>query len=80
MNGKEAKNSLNYRGSLLVVSFWLIKHYPKHFFTEILTTLVEIQEILYAPEEQRNQVSILQLRNVLFQACNATEVTYPGSA
>ena len=56
-NGKEAQTSSNYRESLLVVCFWLIKHYRKHFVTEILITLVEIQEIWYATEEQRNQVS-----------------------
>ena len=78
-NGKEAKNSSNYRDSLVVVCFWLIKHYPNHFVTEILTILVEIQEILYVTEEQRNQVSIFSITKCLFQACNATEVTYPES-
>ena len=66
-NGKEAKNFSNYRDGLVVVCFWLIKHYPNHFVTEIFTTLVEIQEILYATEEQRNRVSILRLQNVCFK-------------
>ena len=66
-NGKEAKNFSNYRNSLSVVCVWLIKQYPKHFVIEIFTTLVEIQEFSYATEEQRNQVSILQLQNVCFQ-------------
>ena len=66
-NGKEAKNSSNYRDSLVVVCIWLIKHYPNHVVTEIFTTLVEIQEILYATEEQTNRVSILLLQNVCFK-------------
>ena len=52
---------------MVVVCFWLIKHYPNHFVTEIFTTLVEIQEILYATEEQTNRVSILLLQNVCFK-------------
>ena len=46
-NAKDAKNSLDYRGSLLMVCTWLIQNQPNHFAIEILLTHAKIQEILY---------------------------------
>ena len=66
-NGKEAKNSSNYRESLLILCVWLSENHPRHFATEIFTTLVEIQEILYATDQHRNRASILRLQNICFK-------------
>ena len=38
-NGKEAKNSSNYRESLLILCVWLTEIHPGHFATETFTTL-----------------------------------------
>ena len=37
------------------------------YLTEILITLAEIQEILYAPEKERNVVKVLRLHNITFK-------------
>ena len=34
-NGKEAKNSSDYRESLIIVSTWLLQHHPQQFITKI---------------------------------------------
>ena len=51
-NGKEDKNSVDYRESLLVVGARLIQNYPNHFITDIIKTFAEIQEILYASDSK----------------------------
>ena len=65
-NEKEAKNSSDYRDSLITVCIWLIKHHPDSFVTKIFTMHAEIQEILYAGESRQNIVTILHLINVCF--------------
>ena len=55
-NRKEAKNSSNYRESLLISCVWLTENHPGHFATEIFKTLNEIQEILYATDQHRSSV------------------------
>ena len=35
-NNKEAKNSASYRESILIVTNFLMKHYPKHHVTKTL--------------------------------------------
>ena len=44
-SGKDAKNSSDYRASLLIVCGWLMKKQPDHFVTKILLTHTQIQEI-----------------------------------
>ena len=68
MEGKEVKLCVDYRLSLLKVS-----HYMKDRFEEkdqnlqlMLDTLVEIQAILYLPEEERTPRTILRLHNLTF--------------
>ena len=39
-NNKQAKNSSDYRKSLLIVCHWFQKSYPEHHVTKILTTIV----------------------------------------
>ena len=47
---KEAKNGSDYRQSLIIVATWFLQNHPFHFVTDIIITLVEIQEVLYSPE------------------------------
>ena len=51
-NGKEARNSTDYRRSLLVVFAFFIERFPGTYYIEILKTLTEIQELLYLPEKK----------------------------
>ena len=79
-NGKEVKNSADYKESLLIVGAWLIQNYPNHFITNIITTFAEIQEILYAPNSKRSIQSVFRLRNITF--CHALllkKYTYKGT-
>ena len=46
-NERDAKNSSEYRESLLIVCTRLMQNQPNHFAIEILLTHAEIQEILY---------------------------------
>ena len=63
-NGKEAKNGSDYREGLLIVAAWFLQSHPFHFALDIITTLAEIQEILYSPEIKRSIQPVLPLRNV----------------
>ena len=65
-NGKEAKNSSDYRKSLLFVGNWLLETLPKHFVTNIIITLAEIQEISYLPDKYRTPQKVFRLNNLIF--------------
>lgn len=65
-NDKDAKNSSDYRKSLLIICLWLLENKPSHFITDIFLTLSQIQEILYSPEEERTCKKILRLNNLIF--------------
>ena len=77
-NRKEAKNSSNYRERLLILCVWLTEKHPGHFATEIFTTLVEIQEILYATDQHRNRVFILRLDNICFKHAMLLKIHLQG--
>ena len=66
-NVKEARNSSDYRKSLLVVCAFFIERFPGTYYTEILKTLTEIQELLYLPEKERSTTKILRFYNTTFQ-------------
>ena len=61
-HSKEAKNSSDYRKSLLIVTHWLIPNLSEHYITKILSTFAEIQEITYAVEEKHSCPKILCLK------------------
>ena len=78
-NGKEAKNSANYRESLLIVINWFIENKNKYlknksdasstkykYAMDILQSLAEIQEILYLPDNKRTTSTVLRLINITF--------------
>ena len=65
-HSKEAKNSSDYRKSLLIVTNWLIQNLSEHYITKIFSTFAEIQEITYAVEEKRSRPKILRLSNITF--------------
>ena len=65
-NGVEAKNASNYRASLLIVSNWFNENLPSHNICKILTTLSEIQEILYGNNEKRSVTKVYRLGNLTF--------------
>ena len=67
INGKEANNGSHYRESLLIAATWFLQNHPFHFPSDIITTLAEIQEILYSPEIKRSIQSWFCLRNVTFR-------------
>ena len=56
----------------------MAENHPGHFATEIFTTLVEIQETLYATNQHRNRVSILRLRNICFKHAMLLEIHLQG--
>ena len=66
-NAKEAKNSSDYRKSLLYASTWLTDFLPDHFVTTLFVTLSEIQEILYSTDDERSPQRILRMTNLIFQ-------------
>ena len=65
-NGKEARNSSDYHKSLLVVCAFFIERFPGTYYTEVLRTLTEIQELLYLPEKERSTTKILRFYNTTF--------------
>ena len=65
-NGKEAKNSSDYRESLLIVCSWLIQYHPDHFATSLLKSFAEIQEIMYLPDSERDVYKVLRLSTTVF--------------
>ena len=65
-NGKIAKNSSDYRKSILIVTKWFQDNCSHHVFKSILLTLCEIQEILYSPDKNRSPQSVLRLYLILF--------------
>ena len=52
--GEEAKNSSDYRKSLLVVTQWFHENHKMHMIRDILITLSEAQEIMYLPDNQQS--------------------------
>ena len=54
------------------------ENHPRHFATEIFTTLVEIQEILYATDQHRNRASILRLQNICFKHAMLLKIHLQG--
>ena len=65
-NGKEARNSSDYRKNLLVVCAFFIERFPGAYYTEMLKTLAEIQDLLYLPEKERSTTKILRFYNTTF--------------
>ena len=57
---KKAKNSSDYRKSLLIVPNWLIQNLPERYITKIFSTFAEIQETTNAVEEKRWCTKILR--------------------
>ena len=66
-NGKDAKNSSDYRKSLLIVAKWFSDNLPEHFFNKILLSMCNIQAITYYSEKKRSLQSILRLYSTTFQ-------------
>ena len=64
--GEEAKNSSDYRKSLLVVTQWFQENHKTHMIHDILITLSEAQEIMYLPDNQRSPKTVLRLYLVMF--------------
>ena len=64
--GEEAKNSSDYRKSLLVVTQWFHENHKIHMIQDILITLSEAQEIMYLPDNQRSPQTVLRLYLVMF--------------
>ena len=65
-NDKNAKNSSDYRKSLLIVSSWFIENMESNFVSTFLKTLTEIQEILYMTEDNRTTTTVLRLHVSVF--------------
>ena len=72
-NGKEAKNSADYKESLLIVGAWLIQNYPNHFITNIITTF------LYAPDSKQSIQSMFHLRNITFYHALLLKIQLQGN-
>ena len=64
-NGKEARNSSDYRKNLLAVCVFFVERFPGTYYTEI-KTLAEIQQILYLPGKERSTTKILRFFNTTF--------------
>ena len=60
-DGKEAKNGSDYRHAVIKAYLHFRDCYPNHVITEILSTLCEMQRILYQREAERTRMSILRL-------------------
>ena len=58
-NNKDAKNSADYRRSLLMITNWFQQELPNHFTTQVLMTLSDIQELLCLPDNRRNPATTL---------------------
>ena len=58
-NGKDAKNSSNYRKSLLTVAKWFSDNLPEHFFNKILMSMCDIQVITYYSEKKKKSSKYL---------------------
>ena len=58
-NGKEARNSSDYRRRLIVVCAFFIERFPGTYYTEI-------QELFYLPEKERSTTKILRFYNTTF--------------
>ena len=57
-NGKDAKNSSDYRKNLLIVAKWFSDNLTEHFFNKILLSMCNIQAITYYSEKKRSLQSI----------------------
>ena len=77
-SGKDAKNSSDYRASLLIVCGWLMKKQPDHFVSKILLPHTEIQEILYQTDKDRRTTSILGLHSFCFQHAMLFKINLQG--
>ena len=60
-NGKDSKRGVDYRTSLIKVCCHFMKEYSESKITEILSTLSEIQKVLYQQESHRTNENILHL-------------------
>ena len=60
-NGKDAKNSSDYRKNLLIVAKWFSDNLPEHFFNKILLSMCNIQAITYYSEKKKSLQHILRL-------------------
>ena len=76
-NGKEVKNTSNYRESLLILCIWLTENHPGYFPTEIITTLIEIQGIICNWPAQKSS-SILCFQNICFKHAMLLEIHLQG--
>ena len=75
-DGKDCKRGCDYRASLIKLCSVLYQK-VSHNVYKILTTLCEIQQILYAKEISRTSETILRLHNLTFQhACLITTYYY----
>ena len=45
---------------------FFIERFPGTYYTEILKTLTEIQDLLYLPEKERSTTKILRFYNTTF--------------
>ena len=45
---------------------WFLENYEDHIFRDIITTLCEIQEIKYLPDNQRSPQTVLRLYKITF--------------
>ena len=66
-NGKDAKNSSDYRKSLLTVAKWFSDNLPEHLFNKILMSMCNIQAITYYSGKKRSLQNILRLYSTTFQ-------------
>ena len=78
-NNKEAKNSVDHRKSLLMITNWFIQNHKNNFITSILRTLCEIQEILYSPDNKRSSLTILRLIITNFKHAMLLKVHIDGA-
>ena len=78
-NNKDAKNSADYRRSLLMITNWFQQELPNHFTTQISKTLSEIQELLYLPDNKRNPATILKLIITTYKHAMFLKVNIDGN-
>ena len=66
IGSKQCKRACDYRLALLDIVL-IMKDILQPAILEYLLTLVEIQRIFYAPEQQRTSKQILKLYNITFK-------------
>ena len=73
-NNKDARNSADYRRSLLFVTKWFQDNLTQHFITKLLMTFSEIQEIMYLEDSKRTPITILRLYTTIFHHALTTKI------